>query len=129
MHDFLWDLSWMNPEAYELHHGDCIGSDANVHEMVFEMGWRIVVHPPTDPKKRAWVARTKFWDPLRCATVPELPYLDRNKAIVDQTLFLLATPGEKEMKQRSGTWSTVRYAQKLKRPVRLLHRDGSEVAC
>jgi len=39
------------------------------------------------------------------------PYLSRNRAIVDETEMLIATPAEFTEQQRSGTWSTVRYAR------------------
>ena len=44
------------------------------------------------------------------------PYLDRNRDIVDACEVLLATPDGPE-RLRSGTWSTVRYARKIGKPV------------
>jgi hypothetical protein len=42
------------------------------------------------------------------------PYLVRNRHIVDASSVLIATPkGDEEL--RSGTWSTVRYARKIRR--------------
>lgn len=124
--DRIWDISSVAPEDFCLHHGDCIGSDANAHEVVFEMGWNIVVHPPTVEDKRAFVHRTKFWDDERCTLLDPFPYLDRNKHIVSAaTAELLATPQDKQERLRSGTWATVRAAKRLNLPVRLFHRDGS----
>lgn len=40
---------------------------------------------------------------------------------------MIATPSSKEEELRSGTWSTVRYARKLRRPVTLIYPDGSVV--
>ena len=90
--------------AKEFHHGDCIGADADAHDIARELGIYIVGHPPKDPKKRAF----KECDVLR----PEYEYITRNHHIVDETRYLVATPAEYEEQLRSGTWSTVRYGRK-----------------
>ena len=59
--------------------------------------------------------------------VERKPYLDRNKDIVLETQTLVATPAETTEQLRSGTWSTVRYARKLKRPAVLILPDGTIV--
>ena len=41
-----------------------------------------------------------------------MPYLERNKNIVNAVDFIIAAPDGPE-KVRSGTWSTVRYAKKV----------------
>jgi hypothetical protein len=41
------------------------------------------------------------------------PYLNRNRHIVRETALLIAVPNELTEQPRSGTWSTVRYAQRL----------------
>ena len=92
------------------HHGDCIGADAQFHDLVRELRdqfAKITVHPPTDPAKRAW----RDGDVI----LPPAPYLERNHTIVDMSYILLATPGEPAERVRSGTWSTVRYARKVRR--------------
>lgn len=93
----------------EFHHGDCIGADAEAHEIVrlFLPECKIVIHPPLDPKKRAWCEGDVI--------LPEKDYLDRNKDIVTVSTKLVATPNERIEQVRSGTWSTVRFARKTKR--------------
>lgn len=103
----------------EFHHGDCIGADAEAHDIVVELRSldycrpKVVGHPPKNPKSRAF----KKCDVLR----PELDYLDRNKAIVDECDYLVAAPSGPE-KLRSGTWSTVRYAKKKRKTYTVLGR-------
>lgn len=99
------------------HHGDCIGADAQAHEIAVERGMTTVAHPPEIDTKRAWV--------LADATRMARSYLDRNRDIVDETSYLIATPGEFEEQLRSGTWATVRYARSLKRCIWLVFPDGS----
>lgn len=101
----------------ELHHGDCIGADADAHDIAMHLGIRVVVHPPTNPSKRAYVQGA-----VRVES--EKPYLDRNHDIVDSTDVLLATPNAKYEVLLSGTWATIRYARKLGREIWLVRPDG-----
>lgn len=90
--------------ATELHHGDCTGFDSQAHAVAVELGLNTISHPPTANFHRAY---------CEAATVlPPKPYLDRNKAIVRAVDFLIAAPDGPE-KQRSGTWSTVRFAKRV----------------
>ena len=101
-----------------LHHGDCIGADAEAHAIARTHGdFLICIHPPTDSRKRAWCVGDIYYDPL--------PYLDRNKRIVKACTRLLACPAEFSDVLRSGTWSTVRYARLVGKPYTLIYPDGS----
>ncbi len=116
--DLIAARSFDHGDDLEFHHGDCIGADAQAHDIVDTLGHHIVIHPPSDGSKRA-----------RCAgddvtVLDPLPYLIRNKNIVDATTMLVATPGGIET-LRSGTWSTVRYARKLGRRIHIIMPDGT----
>ena len=97
------------------HHGDCIGADEQFHVLAESelptdlLDTNIIVHPPDNDKYRA------FSSCLSKGTIllPK-PYLERNKDIVDACDLLIACPNPKDEinKQRSGTWSTIRYAKK-----------------
>lgn len=56
-----------------------------------------------------------------------IPYLQRNKVIVDRCGVLVAAPGEAQEQLRSGTWSTIRYARRVGRPVIMVLPDGTVV--
>ncbi len=104
--------------ALEFHHGDCIGADAQAHEVVDRLGHKIVIHPPLDIRKAANCVGDDVW-----ALVPQL-YLTRNKDIVDATELLIAAPkGPEEL--RSGTWSTVRYARRQGKQLQIIMPDGA----
>lgn len=105
-------------EPVRAHHGDCIGADAAFHRICLDQGILVYLHPPTDAKKRAFCAGCQFVHAPR-------PYLERNRDIVLATVRLIACPGEFEEQLRSGTWSTVRFARKLRRPVCIIFPDGS----
>jgi hypothetical protein len=102
----------------EFHHGDCVEADALAHDLAHQLKYYIVVHPPINNKARAF----KSGD-LILAT---LPYLIRNKRIVEATEKLIAVPAQKEEQfRRSGTWFTIRYARKTGKPVTLIYPDGT----
>src|SRR5262245_20065405 len=59
-----------------LHHGDCIGADAQVHEAAMDRGIQVIVHPPSNGSKRAYVKGATI-------TNPPFEYLVRNRHIVE----------------------------------------------
>ena len=102
----------------EVHHGDCVGGDTDLHHIVRQHlpSTRIVVHPPDNPAKRAFVQGDEIWRPA--------PYLVRDQEIVATTDRLVALPGGPE-RARSGTWYTVRFADAQGRAITIVWPDGS----
>lgn len=96
----------------EFHHGDCIGADYDAHQNVSKLGIRIVIHPPIIPTYRAYCKSFNIFPPL--------PYMVRNRSIVNETDLLIACPKSNKEELRSGTWSTVRYARKQHKEVIIL---------
>jgi hypothetical protein len=106
----------------ELHHGDCVGADAQAAAIAWKEGLDIIVHPPDDPKLRAFK--------LPATEVrKEKPYLTRNRAIVKETQWLIACPhGMVEPprgRRGEGTWWTVNYARDKHRRVVIVWPDGT----
>ena len=105
----------------EIHHGDCIGSDKEMHEIITnyrekeKKNIKIVGHPPKYNKYRANCKCDIF--------LAKNDYLTRNHDIVDSTDILIATPETKE-RLHSGTWSTVRYARKKGKKIYIIHQNG-----
>jgi hypothetical protein len=107
--------------ATDLHHGDCIGSDDQADMIARELGLWLHIHPPSNPSKRAWCVV-----PSGLLTLYQpLPYLERNHAIVDAAAALIATPKEMTETLRSGTWATVRYARRQRKPLHIAWPDGT----
>lgn len=105
-----------------VHHGDCIGADAEFDKLVHLNFPKclVIIHPPVDEGKRA-----------NCFTEGDVvfkpaPYLKRNQHIVDLTDFLIATPKGVKEEVRSGTWATVRYARKKGKQIVIIWPDGTE---
>ena len=102
-----------------LHHGDCVGADAQAHDLAIYHEFLIYIHPPISSKYRAFKIGNFSHKPL--------PYLTRNKKIVDTTDFLIACPSGYKEKLRSGTWSTVRYARKKGKKIVIIYPSGNHV--
>jgi len=114
----LAGLGELLADATEAHHGDCIGADAQFHDLCIELGKPVVIHPPDVETKRAHCEG--YADIL-----PAKAYKARNHDIVDASDVLFATPDGFKEKQRSGTWATVRYARKQGKRVVVVLPDGS----
>lgn len=99
-----------------LHHGDCVGADAEAHDIAVELGWGIVIHPPIDERYRA------FKDD-GATILPQKDYVPRDHDIVEATRFIFAAPKKDQEERRSGTWLTVRYARKTGKRIILLKRN------
>lgn len=109
---------------FELHHGDCVGADAEANAIFnsLRLGTqaRIVMHPQTDETHRAF-CRPEPQDEVR---EPELP-LVRNQDIVNEADRVIACPDSYQPKIRSGTWSTIRRAQNAGKNVTVVWPDGT----
>jgi hypothetical protein len=102
------------------HHGDCVGADAEFHELVRlrPVPWAItmVVHPGPAGRLSAgcgWPAERR----------PRLPFMERNANIVAESTVMIAAPvGMTE--ERSGTWATINMARHAERPLAIAWPDG-----
>ena len=93
-------------------HGDCVGADAQFHELITDMYQDtvpIVIHPPKNKWFRAFCKSKYMMEPLE--------YLKRNQNIVDSCDVLIACPETEQELLRSGTWATIRYARKMGKPI------------
>src|SRR5574343_935929 len=70
----------------EIHHGDCIGADADFHKLVRTIcpAAKIIIHPPINESKRAFCEGN--------IVLPAKEYLVRNRDIVDVSEIIIATP-------------------------------------
>jgi len=93
-------------DVTEIHHGDAHGCDQQIDydtKHIFP-DIKLIKHLPK-----------KF-------TSKHL--LKRNKEIVDECDVLWAFPKLREEELRSGTWATIRYARKKKKPIIIIYPDG-----
>lgn len=104
------------PGAREFHHGDCVGADEQAAAVARSLGYKIIGHPPLVEKLRAHFPSDEETAPL--------PYEQRDQAIVDAVMNMLATPHGPEVR-RSGTWMTIRYARHRKVPRLIIEPDGT----
>jgi hypothetical protein len=104
-----------------LHHGDCVGGDAEAHELALEFGFDIEIHPPQNPDKRAFCGIGEE----RTVIHPTKGYHGRNFDIVHDSQALLGMPeGHQSSYPRSGSWATLRVAIKQSKPIRYCLPNG-----
>lgn len=100
-----------------VHHGGCVGADIDFDEICFRLQIDCTIHPSDIKRMQGmWHYPTYLRD--------EHPPLERNHHIVDESSVLIAAPKSKREEVRSGTWSTVRYALRSKKPVVIVHNNG-----
>jgi len=104
-----------------LHHGGCVGSDSEAHQLALSCGADAIVYPGIN---KDGVAAKRGDFPAAAEVYPERFYLDRNRDIVDNSDILIATPKGFEEEQRGGTWYTIRYARTKEKPVTIILPDG-----
>lgn len=98
-------------------HGDCIGADETFDQLCAGMCIPRIVHPPDVDTYRAFCAGELILEAR--------PYLFRNRDIVNNSGVLIATPETHTERDRSGTWSTVRYARRTNKPHVVVYPCGS----
>jgi hypothetical protein len=120
------------------HHGDCVGADNDFDDIciVRNTDWDTMkskhmyllhLHPPDNDSARAFVKEKQLpYDNMGRGGIfsPVKPYLERNHDIVNESEFMIATPQQDKEKLRSGTWATIRYAQKKKKPLIIIGPTG-----
>jgi len=94
------------------HHGDCVGADLEAHSIASKLGFKIVIHPPRNPEKRAF---------CEGVVLEGKNYLERNRDIVEACDILVAVPKENQEVLRSGTWASIRYAKKVGKLVKIIY--------
>lgn len=101
----------------EFHDGDCIGADDQAYNVV-PKHIRKVGHPCNLPKYRVFNEHDH--------THPISPPLVRNRVIVRSSNVMIAAPKEyEEQFKGSGTWATIRYARRAKKPLFIVWPDAT----
>lgn len=108
------------PDYNQFNHGSCWKGDDQAGWLAHLAGYWVVVHPPTDPKLRAY----SYCDDIR----PEYPYLVRDRHIVDRSHLMISCPnlmsGGVLRTRGSGTGYTTYYAIGRNRSGSIIWRDG-----
>lgn len=110
------------PHEHELHHGDCVGADAEAHKLAIELGLRVLIHPGVFANgkandKRAYCQGAQF-------VFAPMTMFARNREIVDDTNFLIALPRLMTEESEGGTWYTINYARKRPTVIFIIWPDG-----
>lgn len=106
-------IAQLKPESFM--HGDCVGADIEAHDIVKELFplCAVYIFPATSTVHRKGTHTYP----------PDLP-LKRNRKIVSMSKIMIASPLVPDEQVRGGTWSTIRFARSLLRPLYLLLPNG-----
>ncbi len=104
-------------DCVSLHHGDCVGADAEAHDIAEDLNTDIfiAIHPPTSDVHRAFKEGDSSW--------PEKGYFERNRDIVDSSEVLIGCPATAKQ-TKGGTWYTINYGCKVGKPVFIILPNG-----
>lgn len=108
-------LPYVGEDRLIIHHGDCVGADAEFHDITGPRCKRIG-HLPEDDTHRAFCTFDETRSPL--------PHMKRNKAIVAESDAMIATPYESAEQERGGTWKTIGFTRKANKPLAIVWPDG-----
>jgi hypothetical protein len=121
---WLWEL-FERLQVDEAHHGACVGADLEFHKVALHHGVPIVVHPPVKTEFLAVECIQRGVPRVKIKSAK--PYLHRDRDIAGACDGLVATPwqdAEPPLMDGSGTFYTVRYAQRLNKPVMICFANG-----
>lgn len=108
----LWEM-----EPKVLIHGDCIGADAQAHDIAVKFEIEVWIRP-------CWIRAKRAFKEGKLLADPEDP-IERNHKMVDQSHAVIGCPKQVEPQLRSGTWATLRYARKRDSLRWIVYPDGS----
>jgi len=111
----------------EIHHGDCVGSDQQIHEMVVakNLVQSIIIHPPKNAALRAFCENC-FNELIIIKQELEKDYLERNKDIIAIGELMIITPKENDEIVKSGTWMSYRTSKKFNKKILLIKPNGQQ---
>lgn len=112
-------------DAVEFHHGCCVGWDEQACLLAgyckgLNPDFLRIAHPGDWPSLTSEVAKDNSE-----VVLPWKKNLSRNRDIVNACDWLIACPRTQTEEQRSGTWSTVRYARMMGRRITIINPDGT----
>jgi hypothetical protein len=109
-----------------LHDGDCIGVDESAYYLARAFGIHVVLHPPVNPKYRAWCGMLENEYDSHNTWWPAKPYHDRDRDVVNESAFLIAVPDvvSVHIKPTGGTGWTIDYARSIGHPMVTIWPNG-----
>ena len=116
----------LEPQHYILN-GACEGADRAIHGAILDAGLGGKVRFefwPSNEEQNKWAL--KVLRPKDLLFGIEKP-LKRNNFMINRAEGLMAMPKGYREALRSGTWATIRYARKIKKPVTIVWPNGTFV--
>lgn len=116
---------WSRYEIKELHNGDCVGADEQLYYLARSFGATVTLHPPTDPKYRAFCGQSDCVVFDTTITIrPEKTYFIRDRDVVDESDVVVGLPKKPWEEDHGGTWYTINYAREQEKPLAIVWPNG-----
>lgn len=116
---------WSRYGITKLHNGDAIGVDAQLYHLAKAFRAKVELHPPTNPKYRA------FCGLLDCVVTdteaiwwPEKPFKVRDRDMVNESEVVVSVQWKAKELETGGTRYTTDYARERKLPLALVWPNG-----
>lgn len=110
----LEEIPWGH--VTELHSGDCIGADEQLHYFAKSQNIKSIGHPPSKTELRAYCKFDEEHEPKN--------YFARNRDIVNSSEFMYGFPPTEKDVGKGGTWYTINYAIKQGKPIKVITPSG-----
>ena len=108
----------INPALILGLHGDCIGADDDFNMLCLSENIKTLCRPCTFENMRAHRTSQQIAE-------PETP-MQRNRKITAQADVMIACPPNyTEIKRGSGTWATIKFSRRAKKPLYIIFPDGT----
>lgn len=103
---------------FEFGHGDCVGADEQAARIAYELGAKLTCFPPVSPDKRAFTL-------FNHETMMAETYFARNRSIAQWCDMLIGCPPSDSRLTTGGTWYTIDYSLKIKKPTSVIWPNGT----
>ncbi len=111
-----------------LHHGACVGADADAARIARGLGVTVVAHPEVSARvEHGHEAANRSREAMEASdeVLPEQTHFARNREIVQACDVLVACPRTNHEESQGGTWFTVVQARRAGKRVVIVWPDGS----
>lgn len=112
-------LDYHGSHSVNFHHGCHIGADMQAAIIVNDYNINIIAHPPIEDDC------VGVYQGISSEILEPLPYVERDRKIVDVSDLMFVFPKDFDLDNNSGTVTTYKYALQQNKPYIIIYPDGT----